>query len=87
LKGYKAAFGSNVRFVLTGHSEVSQSTLGRWFLVHSVVITLGIVGRLVAPGDDASPCRTWSKQHRHRLFRERPRGAAITGPACPEMAT
>jgi hypothetical protein len=48
LKGYKAAFGSNVRFVLTGHSEVSQSTLGRWFLVHSVVITLGIVGLLVA---------------------------------------
>lgn len=41
-KGYRAVFGSRVRFVLIGHSEISKSALWRWFLIHSVVLTLGI---------------------------------------------
>ena len=47
-KGYRAVFGPNVRFVLQGHSEISQSTLWRWFIIHSVVLTLGVVGLLAA---------------------------------------
>jgi quinol-cytochrome oxidoreductase complex cytochrome b subunit len=41
-KGYKAVFGPDVRFVLLGGSEISQSTLWRWFIVHVVVLTLAI---------------------------------------------
>ena len=47
-KGYKAVFGSDVRFVLLGGSEVSQSTMWRWFIVHAVVLTLSITALLGA---------------------------------------
>jgi cytochrome b6 len=47
-KGYRAVFGSNVRFVLTGHSEISQATLWRWFVIHAVVLSVAIFVLLLA---------------------------------------
>jgi quinol-cytochrome oxidoreductase complex cytochrome b subunit len=46
-QGYRTAFGSNVRFAIIGHTEVTRSTLWRWFLVHSVALTIVIAGLLV----------------------------------------
>jgi quinol-cytochrome oxidoreductase complex cytochrome b subunit len=47
-KGYRAVFGHQVRFVFIGHSDVSQSILWRWFLIHCVVLTLVAVALIAA---------------------------------------
>ena len=41
-----AAFSDDVRFVLIRGVEVSQATLGLWFLVHAVALALAFVGLL-----------------------------------------
>lgn len=41
---WQAAFGDRVRFVLLGGAEVSQATFGNWFLVHSVVLPVLVIG-------------------------------------------
>ena len=35
---WSAAFSDNIRFVLMGNSEITQSTLRTWFLVHAFVL-------------------------------------------------
>lgn len=52
MKGYPPAFGSQTRFVLLGGVEISKATLWRWFLVHTVLLTvvtgalLGVAARI-----------------------------------------
>ena len=43
MKGYTPVFGSNVRFVLIGGVEVSKATMWRWFVVHTVVLGVGVI--------------------------------------------
>lgn len=43
MKGYGPAFGSQTRFVLLGGVEISKATLWRWFIVHTVVLTVAVV--------------------------------------------
>lgn len=47
MAGYRALFGSEVRFVLIGGVEVSPATIVRWLLVHSVVLGPLLVGLVV----------------------------------------
>ena len=39
LDGFRAAFGSQVRFVLINGTEVTRRTLWWWFIVHAVVLS------------------------------------------------
>jgi quinol-cytochrome oxidoreductase complex cytochrome b subunit len=39
MRGYRPVFGSSVKYVLLGSTEVSQSTMWRWFVVHTMVIS------------------------------------------------
>jgi quinol-cytochrome oxidoreductase complex cytochrome b subunit len=45
--GYTPLFGSQVRFVLLGGTEVSPATITRWLLVHMLVLGPGVVGVLI----------------------------------------
>jgi ubiquinol-cytochrome c reductase cytochrome b subunit len=44
--GYRFVFGPAARFVLMGRTEVSKPTLWRWFVVHTVVLPLLVLGAL-----------------------------------------
>ncbi|MCU1462832.1 MAG: putative menaquinol-cytochrome c reductase cytochrome b subunit [Acidimicrobiales bacterium] len=44
MKGYTPVFGSQVRFALLGGVEVTQATLWRWFVVHTIVLTVALGG-------------------------------------------
>ena len=45
--GYRPLFGSQVRFVLLGGTEVSPATVTRWLLVHMLVLGPAVVGVVV----------------------------------------
>ena len=47
VRGYTPLFGSQVRFVLTGGSEVGPGTVLWWLFVHAVVLAPVLVGLLV----------------------------------------
>jgi quinol-cytochrome oxidoreductase complex cytochrome b subunit len=44
IKGYFTVFGPVTRFVLVRNVELSRSTIWRWFIIHTVVMTVAIVG-------------------------------------------
>ncbi len=46
MSGYGFLFGSSVKFALVGGTEVTTSTLLRWFLVHTVVLSVLLAGAL-----------------------------------------
>jgi quinol---cytochrome c reductase cytochrome b subunit, bacillus type len=67
MQGYTPVFGSSVKYVLLGSNEVSQSTMWRWFVVHTMVISALLLAALffawrprrrVAAGDAAELSRT-----------------------------
>ncbi|MEY2472525.1 MAG: menaquinol-cytochrome c reductase cytochrome b subunit [Actinomycetota bacterium] len=45
---WSAAYSHNVRFVLMGHREISQSLLRNWFLTHAFVLPPLLLAALVA---------------------------------------
>jgi quinol-cytochrome oxidoreductase complex cytochrome b subunit len=47
LRGYPAAFGGRVQFVLIGGSAITKATLWRWFIVHTVVLSSLLILALV----------------------------------------
>lgn len=46
MRGYSFVFGSSVKFVLVGGTEIATSTILRWFWVHTVVISMLLAGAL-----------------------------------------
>ncbi len=46
MSGYGFLFGSSVKFALVGSTEVTTSTMLRWFLVHTVVLSVLLAGAL-----------------------------------------
>jgi len=46
MSGYGFLFGSSVKFALVGGTEVTTSTLLRWFLMHTVVLSVLLTGAL-----------------------------------------
>lgn len=47
LRGYGAAFGGSVQFVLIGDSTITKATLWRWFMVHTVLLSSLLISALV----------------------------------------
>lgn len=45
--GYRPLFGTHVRFVLLGGTELSPATVTRWLLIHMLVLGLAVVGIII----------------------------------------
>jgi len=47
MRGYTPVFGHSVKYVLLGSNEITTGTLWRWFVVHTMVLSILLVGALV----------------------------------------
>lgn len=47
MNGYRPLFGTHVRFVLLGGTELSPATVTRWLLIHMLVLGPAVVGIII----------------------------------------